>query len=131
MSRFMVHPPFDLQLDAWQTLSPALRSVGVIAGPNQDGLIAEIEEAAAAANVELLSRTVHSDKEALLAFKRLTPNIQGLWLLPDNRILSPRVVREIMSYSAKRKTQIVVFGPSLLGFGALMSVTSTADDVAE
>ena len=40
----------------------------------------------------------------------MTHAIDGLWLLPDNRILSPDVVREMMSYSAKHKKQVVVFG---------------------
>jgi ABC-type uncharacterized transport system substrate-binding protein len=124
-------PPFDLQVEAWRELSPELRNVGVIAGPNQEGLIAEIRRAAEKQKIELLSRTVNSDKEALLAFRRLTPNIQGLWLLPDNRILSPQVIREIMSYSAKHRTQLVVFGDALLGMGALISITSNDADVAD
>jgi hypothetical protein len=36
-----------------------------------------------------------------------------------------------MSYSAKHRKQIVVFGDSFLGLGALMSVTSDERDVAE
>jgi hypothetical protein len=51
--------------------------------------------------------------------------------LPDNRILSPEVVREILSYSVKHRKQVVVFGTNLLRWGALMSVTSDEGDIAE
>jgi ABC-type uncharacterized transport system substrate-binding protein len=124
-------PPFDLQLERWTAIAPDLRSVGIITGPDQDDLVAEIRAATARHGIDLVTREVTSDKEALYAFKRITPDIQGLWLLPDNRILSPEVVREIMSYSARHGKQVLVFGTNLLGLGGLLSVTSDPADVAE
>lgn len=124
-------PPFDIQIDAWKKISPDLRSVGVITGPGQEALIEEIRKATADASVQLLVRTADTDQEALFNFKTLTPDIQGLWLLPDNRILSPEIVREIMSYAAKHRRQVVVFGENLLGLGALMSIETDYADVAE
>ena len=123
-------PPFDLQLDEWLDLDPDLKRIGIIVGPGQEQLVEEIQAAARARQVELAVSTVQSDKEALYNFKRMTQDIQGLWLLPDNRVLSPEVVREIMSYSARHRTQVVVFGPNLLDLGALMSVTSDPGDIA-
>jgi ABC-type uncharacterized transport system substrate-binding protein len=123
-------PPFRMQLEAWKALAPNLQSIGVLTGPDQDDLIAEMGLAAAALDIDLTVRNVQSDKETLFAFKRLTPDIQGVWLLPDNRILSPEVVREIMSYSAKHRKQVVVFGSELLGWGALMSIASDDGDIA-
>ena len=124
-------PPFRMQLEAWKALAPNLKSIGVLTGPDQDDLIAEMGLAAAALDIDLTVRNVQSDKETLFAFKRLTPDIQGVWLLPDNRILSPEVVREIMSYSAKHRKQVVVFGSELLGWGALMSIASDDGDIAQ
>jgi len=124
-------PPFDLQLEVWQSLSQDLKAVGVVTGPGQEALIAEIQQTVERSGLTLTVATVQSDQEALLEFKEMTQAIDGLWLLPDNRILSPDVVREIMSYSAKHKKQVIVFGNGLLGLGALMSVTSDERDVAE
>ena len=124
-------PPFALQLDAWQSLSHDLKRIGVVTGPGQDALIAEIQQAVEQAGLSLTVATVQSDQEALVAFKDMTRAIDGLWLLPDNRILSPGVVHEIMAYSAKHRKQIVVFGDGFLDLGALMSVTSDDRDVAE
>ncbi len=124
-------PPFRLQLDAWKELSPALQSIGLVIGPNQEALIAEATEAAEAYGIELASRVVSSDKEALYIFKRLTPSIQGFWLPPDNRILSPRVLKEIMSYGTAHGVQIVVFNSQLMNLGAVMSIMSNDADVAE
>jgi len=124
-------PPFDLQLQQWTALAPDLSRVGIISGPNQNDLIAEIRTAATQQGIDLQVREVSSDKAALYAFKQLTPDIQGIWLLPDNRILSPEVVREIMSYSARHRKQVLVFGRNLLSVGGLMNIASDPADVAE
>ncbi len=124
-------PPFLLQLEAWTELSPALQSIGLVIGPNQEDLIAEAAQAAESYEIELTSRVVSSDKEALYVFKRLTPSIQGFWLLPDNRILSPRVLKEMMSYGTAHGVQIVVFNSQLMNLGAVMTITSNDADVAE
>jgi len=124
-------PPFSLQLQAWTELSPALKSIGLIIGPNHEDLIAEAVQAAKSYKIDLTTRVVSSDRETLYVFKRLTPNIQGFWLLPDNRILSPRVLKEMMSYGTVHGIQIVVFNSVLMNLGAVMSITSSDADVAE
>jgi ABC-type uncharacterized transport system substrate-binding protein len=124
-------PPFRQQLSTWRSLSPELRSVGVIAGPDQDALLEEIRLATSEMGVALHVRTARSDKEALYQFKRLTPRIDGFWLLPDNRVLSPGVIREIIAYGNKHQKQIVVFNDKLLSLGAMISMTSDPSDIAE
>jgi ABC-type uncharacterized transport system substrate-binding protein len=124
-------PPFDLQLQAWLKISPHIQTVGVITGPDQQELIGEITQAANSEGIELLIKRVYSDKELLNAFKRLTPQIQGFWLLPDNRLLSPSVLREIFPYARKHDVQIAVFNSQLLDFGADISFTSQKANVAD
>ena len=124
-------PPFEEQFTAWRQLSPELARVGVIAGPNQEDRVARITAAGAAVGVQVISREVSSDKETLLEFRRLVPEIQGLLLLPDNRILSPQILREIMSYAVKHSTQIGVYGSQMLGLGGVVSFSSVDSDVAQ
>jgi ABC-type uncharacterized transport system substrate-binding protein len=124
-------PPFALQLEVWADVFPDLQTAGLIVGPNQDDLVAEIHQAAEKHQIELLVRTVSSDKEALYAFKRLTPKIQGLLLLPDNRVLSPMVLKEIVAYGRKHGNQTAVFNPQLLDLGADISFSSVDADVAD
>ena len=124
-------PPAELQFRAWKNLAPGLQRVGVITGPGHEALIAEARKAAQHHGIDLNHRVVRSDKEMLYAFKRLTPEIQGLWLVPDDRVLSLRVLRDIMAYSVKHHRQVVVFHPELLQLGGLMSVGSVYSDVAE
>ena len=75
-------PPFDLQLDEWLELAPDLTRVGIILGFGQEQLVEEIRAATQARDIELVVRTVQSDKEALYNFKRMTQDIQGLCWYP-------------------------------------------------
>jgi ABC-type uncharacterized transport system substrate-binding protein len=123
-------PPFNQQFASWQMLSPQLHRVGVVTGPNQKDTLQQIRQAAERNNIEIISRTVTSDKEALLEIRRLIPVLDGLLLLPDNRVLSPVVLREIMGMGVKRRTQIAVYSPGLLEYGALISFSGEPDDIA-
>ena len=124
-------PPVELQFRAWKRLDPELKRVGVITGPGHERLIEEAQKAARHNGIVLFHRTVQTDMGMLYDFKRLTPEIQGLWLVPDNRILSRRILREVMSYSTKHQLEVVVFHPALLRLGGLMSIDSVDGDVAD
>ena len=123
-------PPVKQLFHAWKLLYPSLKHIGVITGTNLRGLMTEAREAAKKENLELIHIEVRSDKETLYAYKKITPNIQGLWLVPDNRVLSRDVIRDIMSYSVKEGKQVAVFNHELLSMGGLLSAESYYADIA-
>lgn len=63
-------------------------------------------------------------------FRRLVPDIDGLWLFPDNDILSPGVIRGMLEYGAEHDVQSLVFNASLLDWGAYVSMRPRPNDVA-
>lgn len=124
-------PPPERQFQTWKKLDPGLKQLGVITGPHLRDLIAQAKAAAAANGIELTHAQVGSDLETLYAFKRLSPSIQGLWLLPDNRVLSRDTIRDILSYGRQQGKQIAVFAAQLLPFGGTLSFESVYADIAE
>src|SRR5262245_23621068 len=123
-------PPLDLQIQDWKKFDPKLRRVGVIVSPQHMDVVTEAERAANSAAVNLKYEVSDSDRQTLYVFKRLAPQIDGLWLLPDDRILSPTVLRELLSYASSHGVRVCVFSDSLLEWGALMSVSPTPEDIA-
>ncbi len=123
--------PVREQFRTWKMLSPGLKKIGVITGKNLRGLLDEAHAAASENHLELIHVEVRSDKEMLYAFKQLSPKVQGLWLVPDNRVLSHNAIRDMMGYSVKEGMQVLVFSRELLGLGGLMSHESSYADVAE
>jgi len=123
--------PVREQFRVWKALYPKLTSVGVITGKNLQGLMKETQAAAKENQIRLDRVEVRSDKEMIYAYKQLSPKIQGLWLVPDNRVLSHDVIRDIMAHSVKEGKQVAVFGRELLGLGGLISAETSYADIAE
>jgi ABC-type uncharacterized transport system substrate-binding protein len=122
-------PPLALQLNGWTSIDTSRRRIGLIVSDEHARLIDELT-AAAGDTFEIKHAVSSSDRETLYLFKRLAPQVDGFWLVPDNRILSPNVLRELLSYAAGHGVGVLVFNDSLLSWGALLSATSTAHDVA-
>jgi ABC-type uncharacterized transport system substrate-binding protein len=122
-------PPLALPLRGWTSVNPARRRIGLIVSDAHSTLV---EEAVAAAGdaFEIKHAVSSSDRETLYLFKRLASEVDGFWLVPDNRILSPNVLRDLLSYAVAHDVGVLVFNESLLPWGALMSATSTPTDVA-
>jgi ABC-type uncharacterized transport system substrate-binding protein len=123
-------PPLALQLHGWKQLSPGVERVALILGPGREKTAAEARRAAEALGVSLVYRQASSDQEALYLFKRLAPEVDGLWLLPDNSVLSPRVIKAMLEHAARHKVQSLVFTPTLLNWGALLSASGTPENLA-
>jgi len=123
-------PPLDLQVQDWKKIDPKLQRVGLIVSPAHTDLIPQAERAAKAAAVTMKHGISNSDRETLYVFKRLAPQIDGLWLVPDDKILSPTVLRELLSYAVSHGVRVCVFSDALLPLGALMSARPTPEDIA-
>ena len=123
-------PPLDAHLDAWKKLDPTLARVGMIIGSGHETLLAEAEIAAQDHGVELQIREAGSDQETLYHFKRMIHEIDGFWLFPDNRILSPRVLTEILQQANRRHIPVAVSNEAMLRLGAAISVSTVAAEIA-
>ena len=124
-------PPLALQLKTWQAIDPTLRVIALILGEGRGALSAEITKAAASIGGEVRFETSHSDRETLYLFKRLAAQVRGLWLFPDSRVLSPTVLREMLTYANSHNVGVLAFNESLLRWGALASAASVPADIAE
>jgi ABC-type uncharacterized transport system substrate-binding protein len=123
-------PPLALQLKSWRAIDPTLRSVALILGERRDGLASAAVEAAGTLGTEVRLETSRSDRETLYLFKRLATQVDGLWLLPDNRVLSPGVLRELLGYAVAHSVGVFTPNESLLRWGALASAVALPADVA-
>lgn len=123
-------PSLPKTFNAWRALSPATTDIGIISGPGFDDLIQTAKAAAKAYGFTLHHITVSSDKEYQYAYKNLSKKVQGYWLLPDNRVLSENILRDIMTFSVRNSKQVAVFSDELLKLGGLFSIGSDYQDIA-
>lgn len=123
-------PPMAAQLAAWKKVDPEVQRIGIIVGEGHDALIESARVAAEEQAIELDIRIAHSDQETLYLFRRMIGGIDGFWLLPDNRILSSRVLKEMFEEGRRHNVTVVAPNESMLQVGAAMSISSVAADIA-
>ena len=123
-------PPVDAQLAAWKEADPTVSRIGLILGEGHDELITEAEIAAQRHGLELVVQISHSDQETLYFFRRMIRDIDGFWLLPDNRVLSARVLQQMLTDAKQRRVPVSVPSDSMLPLGATISMTTRASDIA-
>ena len=122
--------PLDAHLSAWKKVDPALARVGMIIGAGHEDLVTEAQIAADGHGIELVVQRARSDQETLYHFKRMVREIDGFWLFPDNRILSPRVLQDMLSQANRHHVPVAVSHEAMLSMGAALSVSSVAADIA-
>ncbi|MCH7822097.1 MAG: hypothetical protein IIA07_08775 [Proteobacteria bacterium] len=123
--------PLEAQLAAWKQADPMIVRVGAIIGDGHDELIAEAELAAQRHGMELHIQVAHSDQETLYIFRRMIRDIDGFWLFPDNRILSGRVLQQMLDEANRLRVPVAVPNESMLKMGATISMSTVASDIAE
>ncbi len=126
-----VLPSLAKTFAVWHELAPDTTDVGVISGPGLDDMIQAARAAAKANGITLHYEIVKSDKEYQFAYKQMADAVQGYWLLPDNRVLSESVLRDVMTFSVRNSKQVAVFSDELLSLGGLFSTASDYEDIAQ
>ena len=123
-------PPLEAQVAAWTEIDPAIARIGMIIGEGHEELVTEAEVAAHRHGIELVTQVTRSDQETLYFFRRMIRGIDAFWLLPDSRVLSSRVLQQMIADAKRQRVPVSVPSESMLPLGAAVSITSQASDVA-
>jgi ABC-type uncharacterized transport system substrate-binding protein len=123
-------PPIDAQIAAWKEVDPSVKRIGLIIGEGHEELVAAAELAAQRHDIDLIVQIARSDQETMYFFRRMIRDIDGFWLLPDNRILSSRVLQQMLAEAKQRRVPVSVPSESMLSLGAMISMTTQASDIA-
>ena len=123
-------PPLKLQFAAWAALDPKLEHIGLITSAGYAARLTDVAAAASAIGARLDHRISNSDRETLYIFRRLAPEIDGLWLAPDSSVLSAGVIGQMLDLAAELDIGVLVFNEGLLGRGGLLSVLAPEEHVA-
>jgi ABC-type uncharacterized transport system substrate-binding protein len=124
-------PSLPKMFTIWHALSPGITDIGVISGPGLEEMLHAAQVAAQASGIKLHIVAANTDKEYLYSYKKLSKAVQGFWLLPDNRILSEQLLRDIMTFSVRNSKHVAVFNDELLKLGGLISFSSDKIDIAQ
>jgi ABC-type uncharacterized transport system substrate-binding protein len=122
--------PLDAQLAAWKQVDPDIGRIGIIIGDGHESLLRAARDAADKYGVKLDIRIARSDQETLYLFRRMLGDIDGFWLIPDNRVFSARVLTEMLNDARRHSVAVAVPNDAMLQLGAAISITTVAADIA-
>ena len=124
-------PEPKAQLQAWVKRAPQIQRIGIIAGAAFAPAMQALAVAGHTLDLEMSTRLVSSDKEALFEFRRLVPDLDGFIFLPDDSVLSPTVIQEIIGHGRTNNIVFLTYNQLMQKLGAQFLVTQDAEDVAK
>jgi ABC-type uncharacterized transport system substrate-binding protein len=124
--------PVEQTIRVLKQLGPQIRRVGVIFDRSKTGyLVARAEGLAREGGLQLVSREIHSPKEAISALDALgEQGIDALWVLPDETNLAPPVLQQMMLFSYRRKVPLIGLSEAQAQMGALLTLSfASSEDI--
>ena len=113
----------DRQLAMVRRVLPHARVVGFPFDPDKSGAFARnVQAAAAAAGIKLLTRKVHSSREAVKTLEEMKGEIDALWLPPDTTVMNPGTIDLLILSAGEKRIPVFTFSRKYVEKGALFSM---------
>lgn len=132
MTGILMKVPVDRQLQTLRTLVPEARRIGLLYSEDKSGgFVAEAQRLAGQKGLELLAVPVASREDVPPALRSLLPRIQGLWLIPDQTVVTDSSIPFLLQSSLDAKVPLITFSSTLVQQGALGGLVVNAWDVGQ
>jgi len=134
MTGASMNVPVRSTMDLAKKLGPQIRRVGVVFNQAKTGyLIKQAEAAAREEGLQLVAKEIGSSREAIGALSALQETgIDALWIPPDETILAPEVVQQILLVSYDSKLPVIGLSLNQAQLGAIVSQQfSSGEDIGK
>lgn len=122
----------EKQLAELLNVLPATKRVGVVYDPRKTAhLVKNAIKAANTMGVKLIPKEVYSPKKTLAAISSIKNEIDAIWLLPDQTVLTQETVEFMLFFSLENNIPIFTFSEKHVRLGALMSLSPDPSEVGE
>lgn len=113
----------EAQIGAMQEVIPGLKRIGVIYDEAKSWrFIEEGRAAAAKRGITLVEKTVSSSQEISNALKKIIPEINCLWLLPDTTVVSRETFHYLLNVTLQHNIPIFSFSEGFVKSGAFAAL---------
>ncbi len=113
----------EKQFSIIREVLPHIRKIGILFDPDKTGFyVGRAYNAASLMGMELLTKKVHSSREAVAAMDGLKGKVDALWLLPDTTVVNPATIDLLLLSSIENKIPVITFSDKYAEKGALISM---------
>ncbi len=130
MSGVLLEVPMDRQLSTFRLVLPKAKRLGVLYDPDKTAaFVDDARRRTKGIGLELVTKTVSSEKEVPAALRSLLPQIDALWVIPDSTVLTEDSLRFLLSTTLEAAIPVLGFSPDLVKSGALIGLSVHYDDL--
>ena len=130
MTGILLEVPIERQFATLRWVLPGVKRIGVLYDPDKTGsMIEDARRRAKGLGLELVARTVSSEKDVPPALRELMPQVDSLWLLPDSTVLTEDSLRFLLSTTLEASIPVIGFSPDLVKSGALIGLSVQYEDL--
>lgn len=123
--------PVDRLLNLVQLTMPALRQLGVLAGPVAQRPLRLLDRKAQERRLTLNSELVASSDEVVAALERLAPRMRAMLALPDPLVHNRNTVQPLLLTTYRAGIPVIAYSESYLQAGAVLALYSTPAQIAQ
>jgi putative ABC transport system substrate-binding protein len=125
----MAAPPLGY-LSQFASFFPEKKRIGVLRGPGMaDAELAELQQAATDAGLELVVEPVGSPREVRSAVHDLATRIDALWLHPDRAVLSTDSFRTLTEETRRLRVPLLVSTDNMVRAGGAFAVVPDPEGI--
>jgi putative ABC transport system substrate-binding protein len=113
----------ERQISLLREIIPGIKRIGVFYDPAKTGhYVGRMNNVASSMGIDLLTRQVHSSKDAISALEGVKDKVDALWLLPDTTVVNPSTIDLLLLSSIENKMPVITFSEKYAEKGALLSM---------
>jgi ABC-type uncharacterized transport system substrate-binding protein len=123
--------PVEHTIRLFKQLGPQIKRIGVIYNQARTGYLVRRAETVARENgLVLVATEIRSSRDAIAALETMQDGIDALWILPDETILAPTVVQQMLLFSYRKRVPLLGLSESQAQAGALLSLSfASGEDI--
>ncbi len=120
----------EKQFAQMRQILPHFKRIGLLFDPAKSGAFVEkANDAASLMGIELLSKSVHSSREAVAAIDGFKGKVDAIWLFPDTTVVNPATIDLLFLCTLTNGIPVLTFSEKYAEKGALMSMEVDAREV--
>ena len=123
--------PSLIKINYLKKILPNAKRIGVLYSSKTEEKIKELSFACAKMKLQLIAEKVESAKDFPTHLKKISPQIDCFWMIPDSEIFSPQAVKHLLIESIRNKFPVMGLSYSYVKAGALFSLDGDYEDLGE
>jgi ABC-type uncharacterized transport system substrate-binding protein len=123
--------PVEQPIRLFKQLGPNIKRIGIIFNHAKTGyLVRRAQTVAREEGLELITREISSAKDVVGALESFQDEIDALWIVPDETVLSQAVVQQMLLFSYRRKIPLLGLSDRHAQMGAVFAMSfASGEDI--